>query len=202
MTKTTVHLVRHGEVYNPKKILYGRMPGYHLSSRGNSMAVATSKFFRGRDVVYLAASPLERAQETARPIAEVTGCEVDTLDDVIESLNTFEGLRTKGLRSALWNPRRWPLLVNPLEPSWGEPYEQIAERMLGSIERARTAAAGHEAILVSHQLPIVMVQRTVLGQRLPHAPWNRKCALASVTSLLFEDNQVTDIFYSSPAQEI
>ncbi|MCG7461946.1 histidine phosphatase family protein [Corynebacterium tuberculostearicum] len=202
MTRTIVHLVRHGEVHNPEKILYGRIPGYHLSSRGHSMAARTAESFRDHDVTYLAASPLQRAQETARPIAQVTGLDVDVDKTLIESGNRFEGLRTKGLRSALWNPRRWPLLVNPLEPSWGEPYEQIAERMLGSIERARTAAAGHEAILVSHQLPIVMVQRTVLGQRLPHAPWNRECDLATVTSLLFDDNQVTDIFYSSPAQEI
>ena len=132
------------------------------------MAVRTAQAFEGHDVTYLAASPLQRAQETALPITRVTGLEVDVDKGVIESGNRFEGLRTKGLRSALWNPRRWPLLVNPLEPSWGEPYEQIAERMLGSIERARTAAAGHEAILVSHQLPIVMVQRTVLGLSLIH----------------------------------
>ena len=122
---------------------------------------------------------------------------------MIESTNDFEGLSfADGAMTIVKRPRLWRHLYNPFKPSWGEPYEQIAERMLGSIERARTAAAGHEAILVSHQLPIVMVQRTVLGQRLPHAPWNRECDLASVTSLLFEDNQVTDIFYSSPAQEI
>ena len=166
------------------------------------MAARTAESFRDHDVTYLAASPLQRAQETARPIAQVTGLNVDVDRTLIESGNQFEGLRTKGLRSALWNPRHWPKMVNPLEPSWGEAYEGIAERMLGAVDRAHTAAEGHEAVLVSHQLPIVMVQRTVLGQRLPHAPWNRECALASVTSLLFEDNQVTDIFYSSPAQEI
>ena len=200
MTKTTVHLVRHGEVYNPKKILYGRMPGYHLSSRGNSMAVATSKFFRGRDVVYLAASPLERAQETARPIAEVTGCEVHTREDVLEAGNTFEGLRTKGWRSQLINPIRWRHMTNPLEPSWGEPYQEIFERMWSAVEDARDKAEGHEAVLVSHQLPIVMVQRHVQGKRLAHA--SRNCDLASVTSLVFDGGSVVDWAYSTPAQHI
>lgn len=200
MTKTTVHLVRHGEVYNPKKILYGRMPGYHLSSRGNSMAVATSKFFRGRDVVYLAASPLERAQETARPIAEVTGCEVHTRDDILEAGNTFEGLRTKGWRSQLINPIRWRHMTNPLEPSWGEPYQEIFERMWSAVEDARNKAEGHEAVMVSHQLPIVMVQRHVQGKRLAHA--SRNCDLASVTSLVFEGDSVVDWAYSTPAQHI
>ena len=200
MMKTTVHLVRHGEVYNPKKILYGRMPGYHLSSRGNSMAVATSKFFRGRDVTYLAASPLERAQETARPIAEVTGCEVQTREDILEAGNTFEGLRTKGWRSQLINPVRWRHMTNPLEPSWGEPYQEIFQRMWGAVEDARDTAEGHEAVLVSHQLPIVMVQRHVQGKPLAHA--SRNCDLASVTSLVFDGGDVVDWAYTTPAQHI
>ena len=200
MARTTVHLVRHGEVYNPKKILYGRMPGYHLSSRGNSMAVATSKFFRGRDVTYLAASPLERAQETARPIAEVTGCEVQTREDILEAGNTFEGLRTKGWRSQLINPVRWRHMTNTLEPSWGEPYQEIFQRMWGAVEDARDTAEGHEAVLVSHQLPIVMVQRHVQGKPLAHA--SRNCDLASVTSLVFDGGDVVDWAYTTPAQHI
>ena len=202
MTRTVVHLVRHGEVFNPKKILYGRLPGYHLSSRGYSMAAATSKFFEGRDVTYLAASPLLRAQETAQPIAEVTGLEIDTREEILEAGNTFEGLRTKGWRSQLWNPIRWRHMTNPLKPSWGEPYAEILERMLRAVDKARAEAEGHEAVLVSHQLPIVMVQRTVLGKRLAHAPWDRQCALASVTSLVYRDREIIDIFYSEPAQDI
>jgi len=200
VARTTVHLVRHGEVYNPKKILYGRMPGYHLSSRGSSMAVAASKFFRGRDVTYLAASPLERAQETARPIAEVTGCEVQTREDILEAGNTFEGLRTKGWRSQLINPVRWRHMTNPLEPSWGEPYQEIFQRMWGAVEDARDTAEGHEAVLVSHQLPIVMVQRHVQGKPLAHA--SRNCDLASVTSLVFDGGDVVDWAYTTPAQHI
>ena len=202
MSTTIVHLVRHGEVYNPDKILYGRIPGYHLSSRGHSMAARTAEAFRGHDVTYLVASPLQRTQETAQPISKVTGLDVDVDKSVIESGNRFDGLRTKGWNSQLWNPQRWPLLRNPLQPSWGEPFEEIAARMMNTVERARQKAEGHEAIIVSHQLPIVMVQRTALGKRLAHAPWDRECDLASVTSLVFQDDQLIDIFYSSPAQAI
>lgn len=202
MSTTIVHLVRHGEVYNPEKILYGRIPGYHLSSRGHSMAARTAESFRGHDVTYLVASPLQRTQETAQPISKVTGLDVEIDKSVIESGNRFEGLRTKGWNSQLWNPQRWPLLRNPMQPSWGEPFEEIAARMVNAIERARDKAEGHEAIIVSHQLPIVMVQRTALGKRLAHAPWDRECDLASVTSLVFQDDQLIDIFYSSPAQDI
>ncbi len=208
MTATIVHLVRHGEVHNPDKILYGRIPGYHLSSRGHSQAARTAESFRDHDVTYLAASPLQRAQETALPIAKVTGLNVEEDRFLIESGNRFEGLHVKGWRSQLWNPVRWPLLRNPLEPSWGEPFEEIAMRMLDAVECARQEAVGHEAILVSHQLPIVMVQRSVLEERLAHAPWNRQCDLASVTSIVFGgtpdagEDEITDIYYSTPAREI
>ncbi|KQB87325.1 histidine phosphatase family protein [Corynebacterium lowii] len=202
MSTTIVHLVRHGEVYNPAKILYGRMPGYYLSSRGQSQAARTARSFEGHDVTYLAASPLERAQETAAPISQITGCEVRTEEGVLEAGNRFEGLRVKGLRSQLWNPVRWPLMVNPTLPSWGEHYDVILERMRAAIERARVAAEGHEAIVVSHQLPIVMVQRWAAGKPLAHNPATRRCDLASVTSLIFQDEQLVEHRYSEPAQEI
>ncbi|MGP5246212.1 histidine phosphatase family protein [Corynebacterium flavescens] len=202
MSSTIVHLVRHGEVFNPDKILYGRIPGYHLSSRGHSMAARTAQAFRGHDVTHLAASPLQRTQETSRPFAQLTGLDVEIEPRLIESGNQFEGLRTKGWNSQLWNPRYWPQLRNPAIPSWGEPFSDIAARMLDAVADAQRKAEGHEAILVSHQLPIVMVQRSVLGKRLPHAPWNRECDLASVTSLVYQDDQISDIYYSAPAQAI
>lgn len=198
--RTVVHLVRHGEVYNPMRLLYGRMPGFHLSARGRSMAAVTARFFEGRDVTYLASSPLERARETAAPIAQVTGCEVDTIEDVIESSNTFEGLRTKGPRSQLWYPPRWRHLTNPLRPSWGEPYEDILARMLRGVEHARATAEGHEAVVVSHQLPIVTVQRHVQDKPLPHI--RRECDLASVTSLVFDGPDVVDWSYNRPAKDV
>lgn len=200
MAKTVVHLVRHGEVHNPGKILYGRLPDFHLSSRGRSMATCTAKSFAGRDVTYLAASPMERVQETAAPIAEVTGLEIQTDRDLIEAGNIFEGLRTKGFPNQLLNPIRWRHMTNPLKPSWGEPYTEILERMQRAVAGARREAEGHEAILVSHQLPIVMMQRWAAGKPLAHA--SRQCELASVTSLVFEGDTLTDWTYDEPARDI
>lgn len=199
---TIVHLVRHGEVHNPDRILYGRLPGYHLSERGRNMAHATAADLADHDVVHLAASPLQRAQETARPFSEKLGLEVQTDERIIEAGNDLQGLHIKGVRSALWNPKRWPMLKNPTIPSWGEPYQEIADRMWEAIGAAREKARGHEAVLVTHQLPIVMIQRDVQGLPLAHNPAVRQCELASVTSLVFDGGQLTDIFYSEPAQEI
>ena len=203
MTDTAlVHLVRHGEVYNPDKILYGRLPGYHLSTRGRNMAAATAKSFTGHDVTLLAASPLTRAQETAAPIAEVTGLDTEKWPEIIEAGNDFTGLHIKGWDSALWNPKHWPKLAKPLNPSWGEHYEEIAERMIGAVHKAAKLAQGHEAVLVSHELPIVMVQRTIQGKPLPHNPALRRCSLASVTSVYVVNGQIVDMYYSEPAAEV
>ena len=199
---TIVHLVRHGEVHTPDRILYGRLPGYHLSERGRNMAYATAAELADHDVVRLVASPLQRAQETARPFAEKLGLDVVTDERIIEAGNDLEGLHIKGVRSALCNPRRWPMLRKPAEPSWGEPYTQIRDRMWEAIDDARTAARGHEAVLISHQLPIVMIQRDVQGLPLAHNPAVRQCELASVTSLVFDGADLTDMFYAEPAQEI
>lgn len=202
MSSTIVHLVRHGEVHNPEKILYGRMPGYTLSERGRKQAATTAAAFADHDVAYLAASPLQRVQETAEPFVAITGLELNTDDDLLEAGNRFEGLRTRGWRSQLLNPVRWQLMYNPLQPSWGEHYVDIAARVMKAVDRAREAAEGREAILVSHQLPIVCIQRAARGQRLWHNPAKRQCDLASVTSLVFQDDQIVDVHYTEPAQEL
>lgn len=202
MSQTIVHLVRHGEVFNPEKILYGRIPDYHLSARGESMAAATATMFRDRDVVLLQSSPLERAQETAAPISRITGLEIEIEQRLLEAGNQFEGLRVKRLRSDLLHPKYWPKMKNPLQPSWGEPYTEILERMQAAILAAVERARGHEAVLVSHQLPIVCVQRWAQEKPLWHNPALRKCNLASVSSLVFEGDTLVKYSYAEPAQHI
>ncbi len=139
---TVVHLLRHGEVDNPHGIIYGRLPGYHLSANGRAMAAAAADYFAERAVVALYCSPLERAQETARPVAERLGLPIITDDRLIESWNHFEGLKFGVGDGALRRPGHWPFLVNPFRPSWGEPYHDVAARMLAVMETAREAAAG------------------------------------------------------------
>lgn len=196
---TVVHLVRHGEVYNPDKILYGRLPGWHLSERGQRQAAATASSFEGHDIRYFACSPLQRTQETSRPFTEVIGTKPNLDEDLLEAGNSFEGLHIKGIDSALWNPKYWPRLRRPSVPSWGEPYEEIADRMFHAIERAREAAEGAEAVLVTHQLCIIAAQRRARYLKLAHNPATRQCNLASVTSLVFVGDTIVDVRYSEPA---
>ncbi len=197
--RTAVHLVRHGEVHNPDHILYGRLPGFGLSETGRAQARRVAEHLSSADVTALLVSPMQRAQETAAPIAEKLGVEPVTEDRLIEAANGFEGQHVGVGDGALRRPEFWPLLRNPFRPSWGEPYLEIAHRMLGAAHRARAAAAGHEAVCVSHQLPIWTLRRFLAGERLWHNPAHRQCALGSVTTLLFDDESLVDIAYTEPS---
>jgi broad specificity phosphatase PhoE len=199
MTRTVVHLLRHGEVFNPEGILYGRLPGYRLSDSGVRQAAIVAAFLADADLAAVLASPMQRAQETAAPIAAAHGLEIHTEDRLIEADNRFEGQRVSVGDGAWRHPRSWPLLTDPFTPSWGEPYLKIAHRMLGAVHRARELATGREALCVSHQLPIWTLRRFVTGHRLWHDPRHRQCALASLTSLVFTDSELTGLAYSEPA---
>ena len=194
---TVVHLLRHGEVSNPNGILYGRLPGYHLSANGRLMAAAAADFFAERPVAALFASPLERAQETAQPVAERLGLEIVTDERLIESVNVLEGKTVTLARLAL-NPANWRYLWNPFRPSWGEPYPQVVTRMRQVIDRAREAAPGQEAVCVSHQLPIWVSRLAAEHRRLWHNPNNRQCALGSVTSFTFDGDELAGVSYAVP----
>jgi broad specificity phosphatase PhoE len=196
---TVVHLLRHGEVYNPGGILYGRLPGFHLSEDGRLMAKAASGFLAGRDVVLLRSSPLDRTRETAAPLAAQFGLEVGIDERLIEPANVYEGT-TFGVGSgALRHPADWRYLYNPFRPSWGEPYKSIAARMLTAMADVARAARGHEAVCVSHQLPIWIARRATEGQRLWHHPGHRQCALASVTTFRYTGDAITSVSYCEPA---
>jgi len=197
--RTVVHLLRHGEVHNPGKVLYGRLPGFRLSTTGEAMASAAAEWFVGKDVTHLVSSPLERAQQTAAPIAEALSLPVAIDERLIEAGNAFEGMVVAGGAGVFRAPRNWWKLRNPFEPSWGEPYVEIAARMLAAVEAARDAARGGEAVLVSHQLPIWTVRLHVEGRRYLHDPRRRQCALASVTSLTYEGDRIRAVDYAEPA---
>ncbi|SNR48809.1 histidine phosphatase family protein [Blastococcus mobilis] len=196
---TVVHLLRHGEVHNPGKVLYGRLPGFRLSTTGEAMALAAAEWFQGRDVTHLVSSPLERAQQTAAPIARTLSLPVQLDERLIEAGNAFEGLRVGVGDGVLRAPQHWWKLRNPFRPSWGEPYVEIAARMLAAVEAARDAARGHEAVLVSHQLPIWTARLHVEGRRYAHDPRRRQCGLASVTSVTYDGDRLRGVSYAEPA---
>ncbi|GAA2237924.1 MULTISPECIES: histidine phosphatase family protein [Streptomyces] len=199
---TVVHVMRHGEVANPDGILYGRLPGYHLSDLGRRMADRVAEHLSGRDVTHVVASPLERAQETAEPIAKAHGLDLATDERLIEADNIFQG-KTFGVGDgALRKPNNWKHLVNPFRPSWGEPYVDQVVRMMSALSAAKDQARGHEAVVVSHQLPIWIVRSYVERRRLWHDPRKRQCTLASLTTFTYQGDRIVSVGYTEPARDL
>lgn len=197
MATSTIHLVRHGEVENPKGVIYGRLPGYHLSERGRRQAQAAAERLARAELGAVHSSPLERAQETAQIIADVHGLEVTTDHRLIESETTLEGVgRTFG--AILRSPRHWLHFRNPMKPSWGESFVEIRARMLEGIEAAVASAAGNEVVVVSHQTPVLVARLALTRNRLP--PWLgfTPCQTGSVTSLVMEDGAPVSASYYAP----
>lgn len=206
--RTTLHLMRHGEVYNPEGVLYGRLPGYVLSDLGHQMAQRVADFLAGKrdapraDIVHVVASPLERAQETATPIAAAFDVDITTDERIIEAGNHFEGLTFGVGDGSLKRPSHWRHLYNPFKPSWGEAYREQVARMTAALHDARDAAVGHEAILVSHQLPVWITRLALTGRKLWHDPRRRECSLASLTSFEFLGEDLVNVRYCEPAGDL
>jgi broad specificity phosphatase PhoE len=199
----TIHFVRHGEVHNPEKILYGLQPGWRLSDRGNEMAAVIGDWSTKLDLGAIHSSPLQRAQETVAPIIAKHKLSLTTDKNLIESSNIFEGKKFELGSGVLRHPSSWRYLYNPWKPSWGEPYEQLISRMLKGLFAARDAASGKDAICVSHQLPIWILRSAVEGRRLLHDPRKRECTLASVTSFeLDSEGMISSVSYSEPAKHL
>lgn len=204
MAFTTVHLMRHGEVNNPTGILYGRLPGFGLTELGTQMAQSVAEFLvdQDADITHVIASPLLRAQESAAPTAAAYDLSIESASGLIEAGSEFEGQNLNRNRWVLAHPRHWSKYLAPLRPSWGEPYAKILNRMTAEISAVVDEAYGHEALVVSHQLPIVTVQRFIQGKMLSHNPLKRQCSLASLTSLLFDDHTLIGWSYEEPAAKL
>ena len=204
MSASLVHLVRHGEVHNPDGVLYGRLPGFHLSELGVRMAAAAAAAVKesGSNVTSLVASPLQRAQESAEPFAQLFGLDIRTDERLIEPTNKFEGRTFEFGPQVILRPRSWPWVLNPFRPSWGEAYRSIAERMLAAIDAAWSSTESGDVALVSHQLPIWTITRELAGERLWHDPRKRRCSLSSITTLERHGDTFVEVNYLEPAHDL
>ena len=195
----TIHLVRHGEVENPKGVIYGRLPGYNLSERGQKQAEEAGRYLSERAVGAIWASPLERAQETAAAIGAFhPSLEIVTDHRLIESETTLEGVG-KTLWAFIRSPRHWWHLRDPWTPSWGESFEQIRTRMVDAIADAVAAARGRELVVVSHQTPVLVARLALTRRRMP--PWLARlpCQTGSVTTIELEDGRAIGGDYFVPS---
>ena len=165
----TVLGMRHGEVLNPKGVIYAGLDGYGLSDAGRAQAQAVAEALRGRTLAGLYASPLDRAMQTAGFIAEVTGAEVVPDDRLYEWRHwqqwaglTWDELRTKGREA-------WELYTtDPGAVTEGESLEQLADRFGSWLEEVRREHAEGLVIGVTHLEGLRATLLRVLGRPASH----------------------------------
>ncbi|MDF1487752.1 histidine phosphatase family protein [Tessaracoccus caeni] len=199
-----VHVMRHGQVHNPGGVLYGRIEGFGLSNLGHEMAWRMGQYWAETPLTHLRCSPLQRAQETLEPTAaRHAHLEITTDERVIEAANQFEGMVFGSGNKALRDPKMFWHMRNPLKPSWGEPYTEVATRMEAAIlDAARDAGEGGQALVVSHQLPIWIARSAAEGRPFAHDPRRRECTLCSVTSFTVRDGLITAVSYAEPVADL
>lgn len=196
-----LHFVRHGEVHNPDRILYGRLEGFGLSERGREMASRTAGALATRPIARIVSGPLQRAIESAGPIVKHTGVALNIDERLNEGLNQFQGSRLN-LRRIVTDPSIWKLFSNPWRPSWGEPYRDIAARMRDVAEDAWNSVDEGEVVLVTHQVAIWILHRSIAGIPLPHMPHERRCSLSSVTTVKKVADKWKEESYREPAADL
>jgi broad specificity phosphatase PhoE len=203
MPASRLHFVRHGEVFNPKGLLYERLDGFPLSDRGHQMAAAAAEELKsmGLNPKRLLVSPLERTRQSAAPVAKEFGLELEIEERIIEPWNKLKGY-PMGAKALVANPGLAIHLYNPGRPSWGEPFREIADRMTGAALDAWENTSEGDVVFVSHQLPIWMTYRSAMGLRLPHNPQSRRCSLSSITSFEVDSGRLLPVDYREPGMRL
>jgi broad specificity phosphatase PhoE len=147
----TVLGIRHGEVHNPKGVIYAGLDGYGLSDAGRAQARAVADALRDVEVTALYSSPLDRAMQTAGYIADITGAEVVADDRLYEWRHwqqwagmTWEELREKGGGAF----ERY--MNDPGSVTSGESLEELADRFASWLDDVRARHADGVVIGVTH----------------------------------------------------
>lgn len=163
--RTVIYLCRHGEVYNPKQVIYGRMPGFPLSEEGRKQAHALGKHLSDKKLKAIYASPLERARETATIVGSYHNIDVTQIrfdDRLIEvGKPNFEGLPIEEGNKIHWN-----YYQPKFTTAGGESMLDIWKRMKHALEEIAKNHKGEEIAVVSHGDPIMISRAKYSGKKL------------------------------------
>lgn len=162
---TTVWLARHGEVHNPRRVLYGRLPRMQLSTQGRREASALAEFLRPRPLAAIYSSPMLRARRTASIIlaghSHIQRLRIDS--DLQEVHTAWQGQSLESLAQIDFD-----FYAHPFAPT-DESLHMIRDRMLRWVHRMLRRHAGAEVLGVSHGDPILILAGAVAGLELEPA---------------------------------
>jgi broad specificity phosphatase PhoE len=198
MKQTTLYFVRHGEVYNPKDILYARLPRFRLSERGVQEAETTAKYLKPRPITTLYSSPMLRARQTAKIIQNYhPAAPLHISRRLIEVKTSYQGEPR-----AVMQEIGWDFYDNRRQPD-DETREDILARMLKELAVTRAKHAGQEVVWVAHGDPVIIL--TLWGKGRPltdlaNYKGHTYIGHGSVTTFTFEPGQAlpVNVEYTSP----
>jgi probable phosphoglycerate mutase len=184
----TILLIRHGENdYVKEGILPGRMPDVHLNDKGRAQAQALADRLAQAPIKAVYTSPLERAVETAEPLAKALGLEVAVRSGLIETdCGEWQGKSHKALRRLkIW--RRVQSTPSLFRFPGGESFAESQARIVGELETLRTQHDEKDLfVCISHGDPIRLAVAYYLGLPLDHFQ-RLFAAPASITTLQVSD---------------
>ncbi len=160
-----IHLVRHAEVENPDHVVYAAMPGFGLSDTGRRQAISTARHLAARPVVAVWSSPLQRALETAVPIAAGFGLPISIDEDLTEwrlseswagiPWEDLPDVRPGQLEAYLEHPADLPFSVESLD--------ELVTRVREVLDRLNLSYPHGEVVVVSHQDPVQAARLSIVG---------------------------------------
>lgn len=147
---TTIYLVRHGEVFNPTGIIYGRLPGFGLSEKGRTQLAQAAELLAGEaPFAALYASPMQRAQESAAILAKRLGLEILTDDRILETdVSGYQGKRFEDLPN--------PYITETPVHAGIECAASVRARFLAWTAAIEKQHPETKVIAVSHRDPIIV----------------------------------------------
>ncbi|HSX40462.1 MAG TPA: histidine phosphatase family protein [Candidatus Saccharimonadales bacterium] len=162
---TSIYFVRHGEAQNPKKLFYGRLPGFGLSKRGVKQVEQTAKYLKTQHIDFIYSSPLLRAKETAQIIQKELGIsQIYFSGKLMEVASSRQGLPMEQLREF-----DYEIFKTGTNGVTGETINEVLNRMEKFIKEISQKHEGKHVIAVSHGDPIMLVRAKITGLPITNA---------------------------------
>jgi probable phosphomutase (TIGR03848 family) len=184
-------LIRHGENdYVKTGRMAGRTPGVHLNERGQQQAKELAEALAHAPIKKIYSSPMERAVETAAPLAEKLGQEISIRPGLIEAgIGEWTGMELKTVRKL----PEWKIVQNA--PSrfrfpGGESFPEIQTRLVNDMEQIVKEHKNDQIVACFlHADPIKLIVAYYMGMPLDHFQ-RLGCDTASVTMLMLSESGV------------
>lgn len=157
--RTSIYFVRHGHVYNPTNIWYGRLPDFALSKEGKKQIEQTAAFLAGEDINYIYTSPMLRAKQTADIIKQkLTLRKIHFSKDLLEIKSSLQGMSFNYIQTL-----NYDVFAGPGKDIKGETIQEVANRMQQFIHTMIKKHPGKKIAAVTHGDPIMLVKAALTG---------------------------------------